>query len=160
VLESDGVMIMKKEIMKKGKNLLIQKRYSTNIQKISCHYFDDLISFFRSKDLDDTVNEKIDTMKSYYKKVLGIEKRHSELHSFEKEHKLSRVLSKQEVERIFDVTNMLQYSFATYLLTQMRDSQYIQELLEHNSSKTIESYTYASKQATDKIKNHTADFFE
>ena len=38
------------------------------------------------------------------------------------------------------------------------DLRYIQELLEHGSSKTTEIYAHVSKKAIDKIKNPVDDF--
>ena len=129
---------MIEENLKKFEDLLIQKRYSVNTHKIYCHYFKDFQTYFRNDKLEDIStkrinnyileliqtknisvsqqNQRINAIKFYYEKVLGREKQYYELHRPKKEHKLPKVLSKNEVKRIFDVINNLKHKCILMLI--------------------------------------------
>jgi site-specific recombinase XerD len=109
-------------IMEKYHRLLIQKRYSKNTQKVYLNYFSDFCRKFGPGNIDHVSKEKINAyicelirernisasqqnqrinaIKFYYEKVLGREKEYYELHRPHKEHRLPKVLSKNEVKGI------------------------------------------------------------
>lgn len=104
------------DILKKYKELLIQKRYSNNTQNIYCNYFKDFIVYFQDKKLEGVTteqinayllelirkkdistsrqNQRINAIKFFYEKVLGKNKQYYGIHRPNKEHKLPKVLSK------------------------------------------------------------------
>jgi len=110
------------ETMRKYTDLLIQKRYSDNTIKTYCNYFRDYCKYFKDDKLDNITtnqinayildmvkiknisisqqNQRINAIKFYYEKVLGREKQYYNLHRPNKEHKLPKVLSKNEVKNI------------------------------------------------------------
>ena len=118
--------------------MLIQKRYSDNTIGMYCNYFEDFCSHFIDQDLKEITttkinsyildlikaknisisqqNQRINAIKFYYEKVLSREKQYYELHRPKKEHRLPKVLSKQEVKRIFDVTKNLKYKCILMML--------------------------------------------
>jgi len=127
-----------KEILKVYRNLLIQKRYSDNTIGMYCNYFGDLCKYFIGQDLKKITtakinkyilnlielrsisisqqNQRINAIKFYYEKVLGREKQYHELHRPKKEYKLPKVLSKNEIKRIYDVTNNLKHKCILMLI--------------------------------------------
>ncbi|GAB6888907.1 hypothetical protein JCM13304A_24070 [Desulfothermus okinawensis JCM 13304] len=124
--------------LKKYKDLLIQKRYSKNTQDIYCSYFKEFCMYFRNENIEcvttsqinsyilDLIksknisisqqNQRINAIKFYYEKILGREKQYYEIHRPKKEHKLPKVLSKQEVKKIFDVTKNLKHKCILMLI--------------------------------------------
>jgi site-specific recombinase XerD len=112
------------EILEQYRNRLIQKRYSKNTMDIYCNYFKDFCKFFKNYRLEELKpeeinkyildlikiknisisqqNQRINAIKFYYEKILGKEKQYYTLYRPKKEHKLPKVLSKEEVKRIFD----------------------------------------------------------
>jgi site-specific recombinase XerD len=111
------------DMLESYKNLLIQKRYSLNTQKVYCNYFNDFSSYFCESDLAQLSpeqinnyllyliqtknislsqqNQRINAIKFYYEQVLGREKEIFNLHRPRKEHKLPSVLSEEEIILIF-----------------------------------------------------------
>jgi len=112
------------EAMKKYTNLLVQKRYSKNTIKTYCIYFKDFLNYFEVEKIKDVTtsqinsyileminsrnisisqqNQRINAIKFYYEKVLGREKQYYELHRPNKEQKLPKILSKNEVKSILN----------------------------------------------------------
>ena len=119
------------DVLKKYKELLIQKRYSNNTQRIYCNYFKDFNSYFKDNELDKLTteqinnyildliqskkisisqqNQRINAIKFYYEKILGRNKQYYALHRPNKEHKLPKVLSKNEVKKILTSSNNLKH---------------------------------------------------
>jgi len=119
------------DVLKKYKELLIQKRDSNNTQRIYCNYFKDFNSYFKDNDLDKLTteqinnyildliqsknisisqqNQRINAIKFYYEKILGRNKQYYALHRPNKEHKLPKVLSKNEVKKILASCNNLKH---------------------------------------------------
>ncbi len=126
------------KILKEYKNLLVQKRYSDNTIGMYCNYFEGFCKSFSKRDLKEVTtaeinsyilsliksknisasqqNQRINAIKFYYEKVLGREKQYYKLHRPKKEHKLPKVLSKNELKRIFDVTNNLKHKCILMLI--------------------------------------------
>lgn len=106
------------------KNRLIQKRYSRNTQNSYCKYFRDFSDYFKDEKLEEITTEQINTyileliqtknisisqqnqrinaIKFYYEKILCRDKQYYALHRPKKEHKLPKVLSKNEVKKILN----------------------------------------------------------
>ncbi len=124
--------------MDRYQNLLIQKRYSENTQKIYQNYFKAFILNFNNSNIDELTtddinkyilqliqtrnisisqqNQRINAIKFYYEKVLGREKQYYELHRPKKEYKLPKVLSKEEVKIILDSCNNLKHKCILMLI--------------------------------------------
>jgi len=126
------------KILEKYKDLLIQKRYSTNTIKTYCNYFKDFVIYFRKEKLEKITtcqinsyilelinlrdisvsqqNQRINAIKFYYEKVLGRTKEYYELHRHRKEHKLPKVLSKNEVKKILNSCNNIKHKCILMLI--------------------------------------------
>ncbi|MFH1007671.1 MAG: site-specific integrase, partial [Candidatus Latescibacterota bacterium] len=113
------------------KNRLIQKRYSSNTQNIYCKYFRDFSEYFNNEKLEEITfeqintyileliqtrnistsqqNQRINAIKFYYEKILGRDKQYYALHRPKKEHKLPKVLSKNEVKKILNSCNNIKH---------------------------------------------------
>ncbi len=122
---------MVNEILTGYKNRLIQKRYSSNTQNIYCKYFRDFSDYFNNEKLEEITIEKINTyiieliqtknisisqqnqrinaIKFYYEKILSRDKQYYALHRPKKEHKLPKVLSKNEVKKILNSCNNIKH---------------------------------------------------
>ena len=78
------------EVLDQYRNRLIQQRYSQNTIDIYCNYFKDFCNYFKDS-------------------KLGREKQYYSLPRPKKEHKLPKVLSKNEVKRIFNSCNNIKH---------------------------------------------------
>ncbi len=119
------------KVLEQYRNRLIQQRYSQNTIDIYCNYFKDFCNFFKNSDLLNIKpeqinkyildlieinnisisqqNQRINAIKFYYEKILGREKQYYSLHRPKKEHKLPKVLSKNEVKRILYSCNNIKH---------------------------------------------------
>ena len=119
------------EILIKYKELLIQKRYSNNTQRIYCNYFKDenleklttdqinkyILGLIQSKNISiSQKNQRINAIKFYYEKVLGKNKQYYELHRPNKEYKLPKVLSKNEVKKILNSCSNIKHQCILMLI--------------------------------------------
>lgn len=126
------------KVLRQYKNLLIQNRYSQNTQDMHYSYFKDFCAYFQNENIENIttaqinsyilgliksknisisqLNQRINAIKFYYKKVMGREKQYYELHRPKKEHKLPKGLSKKEVKMIFDVTGNLKHKCILMLI--------------------------------------------
>ncbi len=163
------------DILRKYKDLLIQKRYSQNTQDIYYSYFKDFCFYFRKEELENITtaqinlyityliksknisisqqNQRINAIKFYYEKVLGREKQYYELHRPKKEHKLPKVLSKNEVKRIFDVTINLKHKCILMLIYSagLRRSELLNLTLTNIDSKRMVITINGAKGKKDRI---------
>ncbi len=119
------------DVLKKYKELLVLKRYSKNTQNIYCNYFKDFQIYFKKNKLEELStkqinkyilnliqlknisisqqNQRINAIKFYYEKVLGKSKQYYKLYRPHKEHKLPKVLSKNEVKEILNSCNNIKH---------------------------------------------------
>lgn len=126
------------EILREYKNRLIQRRYSRNTQNIYCNYFRDFADYFKGKCLAEITtdqingyileliqtknistsqqNQRINAIKFYYEKILEREKQYYALHRPRKEHKLPKVLSKNEVKAILTSCNNIKHQCILMLI--------------------------------------------
>ena len=126
------------DITEKYKSLLLQKRYSPNTQRIYGHYFNDFITYFKGANVADLTkeqinnhiltliksqnisisqqNQRINAIKFYYEKLLGREKQYYELYRPNKEHKLPKVLSKNEVKKILNSCDNMKHKCILMLI--------------------------------------------
>jgi len=126
------------KLLEKYRDILIQKRYSKNTEKVYINYFTDFCRKFGPGNIDDLSKEKINVyiselirernisasqqnqrinaIKFYYEKVLGREKEYYELHRPHKEQKLPKVLSKNEVKKILSVCENIKHKSILMLI--------------------------------------------
>jgi len=117
---------------------LVQKRYSKNTINTYSTYFKDFINEFKNQNITslskDKINsyilklikqnnisasqqnQRINAIKFYYEKVLGRNKQYYELHRPRKEHKLPKVLSKNEIKNILNSCNNLKHKCILMLI--------------------------------------------
>jgi len=119
------------KILTEFKNRLVQKRYSRNTQNIYCNYFKDFADYFKDDELEKITveqinayileliqtkiisisqqNQRINSIKFYYEKILGRDKQYYALHRPKKEHRLPKVLSKNEIKKILTSCNNIKH---------------------------------------------------
>lgn len=110
---------------------LIQKRYSESTQATYQSYFSDFMVYFKGRTLEEIgldeinqyivglikernisasqQNQRINAIKFYYEKVLGDEKQIYPIDRPKKEKKLPDILSKEEVQRMIQVTSNIKH---------------------------------------------------
>jgi len=163
------------DVLKQYKDLLIQKRYSPNTERIYCHYFRDFVNYFDGVNIDHLTkeqinsyilrlirkqqistsqqNQRINAIKFYYEKILGGEKQYFELHRPQKEHKLPKVLSKNEVRRIIEATENLKHKCILMLLYSagLRRSELINLKISDVDSERMVIHVTGAKGKKDRI---------
>jgi site-specific recombinase XerD len=112
-------------------NLLVQKRYSLNTQKIYISYFSDFMRHVNHSQLErvskeeinayilklikennissSQQNQRINAIKFYYEKVLGNPKTTYDIERPRKERKLPEVLSKEDIQKMLTNTKNLKH---------------------------------------------------
>ena len=110
---------------------LEQKKYSLNTINTYTAYFRDFLRYFSMRDPDDISkeeinayilglirkknisssqqNQRINAIKFYYEKVLGREKEYYDMKRPKKETRLPTVLSKEEIDELFEATTNLKH---------------------------------------------------
>lgn len=108
-----------------------QKRYSESTIKTYCSYFKEFQVYFKGRNINEIEvseingyilelirkrdisnsqqNQRINSIKFYYERVLGREKEYYNISRPKKEKKLPNVLSKDDVLRIIDSTNNIKH---------------------------------------------------
>ena len=126
------------EVLEIYKNRLVQQRYSNNTISIYCKYFRDFYIYFENTQLENIrleqindyilfliennnisisqQNQRINSIKFYYEKILGRNKEYYNLHRPKKEHKLPKVLSKSEIKLIFNACKNLKHKSILMLI--------------------------------------------
>lgn len=111
-------------VLKRYTGLLNQKRYSNNTKRAYTHYFKEFLIYFNNRNISkldsSSINEyiielinsknmsnsqqniRINSINFYYEKVIETRNISLKLHRPRKEHKLPKVLSKGEVQRLIN----------------------------------------------------------
>ena len=163
------------KILREYKDLLIQKRYSQNTQDIYCSYFKDFCIYFKDETLENITtsqinsyilnliksknisisqqNQRINAIKFYYEKVLGRKEEYYELHRPRKENKLPKVLSKNEIKRIFVATQNIKHKCILMLIYSagLRRSELLNLKLTDIDSERIVIHINGAKGKKDRI---------
>jgi integrase/recombinase XerD len=117
---------------------LEQERYGENTIKIYTHYFKDFLAEFSNRDLPNITkdeinayilrlikeknisssqqNQRINSIKFYYEKVLGRKSEYYDIGRPRKERKLPDVLSKEEIRQMIDATDNIKHKFLIALI--------------------------------------------
>ncbi len=151
----------KVELPEGYREILEQKRYSTNTQKIYISYMRDFATMFRKYDLKEVTkdqisryilwlirekgisasqqNQRINAIKFYYEKVLGRTKEYYDIERPRKGRHLPEVLSKEEIKAMLDVAENKKHKclIAIIYTCGLRRSEAINLKLEDIDSKRM-----------------------
>lgn len=119
-------------------DMLDQKRYSESTKATYTNYFEDYIRYFYGRSLDDITveeingyilklirnqnmsasqqNQRINSIKFYYEKVLGYDKLYYKIERPKKKNTLPNILSVGEVKKIIDSTSNIKHKCVISLL--------------------------------------------
>ena len=138
VLSKNKVEKLKVKLPAAYYDMLDQKRYSDSTKATYTNYFEDYIRYFNGRSLDDITveeingyilklirdqnmsasqqNQRINSIKFYYEKVLGYDKLYYKIERPKKKHALPNVLSVGEVKKIIDSTRNIKHKCIISLL--------------------------------------------
>lgn len=156
-------------------DLLILKQYSKNTIKTYTNYFKDFVNYFKDFNLEtlsinqinnyvleliknknisvSQQNQRINSIKFYYEKVLNQKKQYYNIERPRKEYKLPKVLSKSEIKDILNITKNIKHKSILMLIysSGLRRSELINLKISDIDSKRMTVNIIGSKGNKDRI---------